>query len=342
MAVGIAAALTAAVAWAVASTLIAHWAARVDAFSLSFIRAVWALLFLFIAGALLGADSYARMSISDIAQLAAAGFLATGLAQTLYAITIPMLGLTPTFTITAGGQVVFAYLFGALVINDRVTWQAGVGSALVILGVYIVAMYGRPRLRPSQPTRLTAAFRLSRALRGGSPPIAGAGRQTDDMPATTTPWRAAAVRLAWMPAHHQAFGLILAVAMSVLWGTTTVWVRHAAADFEAAAATSVRMPIVALFLLVVALAQPTSDLRRRTLPRSSHLPLALSGILGTGVTGLFIVVSLHHVGAGEFTVLFSTAPLFGMLLAAIFLRERITVWLFGGALLVVGGIALLA
>ena len=317
MAVGIAAALAAALAWAVASTLIAHWAARVDAFSLSFIRAVWALLFLFIAGPLLGADSYAHMSNSDVAQLAAAGFLATGLAQTLYAITIPMLGLTRTFT--TGGQVVFAYLFGALFINDRVTWQAGVGSALVILGVYAVGIYGRPRSRTSQPAR-----------------------PADDTPVATTPWRAPAVRLAWIRAHHQAVGLILAVAMSVLWGTAIVWMRHAAADFEAAAATSVRMPFVALFLLVVALAQPTSDLRRRTLPRSSHLPLALSGILGTGVTGFFIVISLHHVGAGEFTVLFSTAPLFGMLLAALFLRERITVWLFGGALLVVGGIALLA
>jgi drug/metabolite transporter (DMT)-like permease len=142
--------------------------------------------------------------------------------------------------------------------------------------------------------------------------------------------------------HRYAVGVTLAITMAALWGASTVWIRDASAGFDAAAAVSVRMPVVVLFLLALALFQPRSDLRRRALPRQSHLPLALSGILGTGITGLFIVISLHHIGAGSFTVLFSTAPLFGMVLAAIFLGERITAWLLVGALLIVGGIALIA
>lgn len=344
MAIGIAAALSAAAAWAVASALIAQWATRVDAFSLSFIRAVWALLFLFAAGAILGPDSYSRMSASDIAQLAAAGFLATGLAQTLYAATIPILGLNTTFIITTGGTVVFAYVFGALFIDDPVTWQDGAGSTLIIGGVFAVAIYGRRRepalQRASTPT--AGWFSQARALLDRPPPIAGGSLLSDGRPATTTLRRAPAAPSAWTPAHSRAIGLVLAIAMAALWGAATVWIRDAAAGFDAAAAVSVRMPFVVLFLLVLALSQPHSDLRRRALPRRSHLPLALSGILGTGVTGLFIVISLHNIGAGSFTVLFSTAPLFGMLLAALFLGERITVWLLIGALLIVGGIALIA
>ena len=327
MAIGIAAALSAAAAWAVASALIARWATRIDASSLSFVRAVWALLFLFAAGAVLGADSYTRMSTTDIAQLAAAGFLATGLAQTLYAATIPILGLNPTFIITTGGTVVFAYVFGAVFIDDPITWQDGAGSTLVIGGVYAVAIYGRRKAPISPRVPL---------------PIAGGSLPSDDETLVAILERRDAATVGWPHAHRHTIGIALAIAMAALWGAATVWIRDAAEGFDAAAAVSVRMPVVVLFLFALAIFQPRSDLRRRTLPRQSHVPLALSGILGTGVTGLFIVISLQHIGAGSFTVLFSTAPLFGMVLAALFLGERITVWLLVGALLIVGGIALIA
>ena len=344
MAIGIAAALSAAAAWAVASALIAHWANRIDAFSLSFIRAVWALLFLFTAGVILGADSYTRMSGSDVAQLAAAGFLATGLAQTLYAATIPILGLNPTFIITTGGTVVFAYIFGALFIDDPVTWQDGVGSTLVISGVYAVAIYGRRREPTQQQLSIPTDGQLSQAgaLLERPPPITRSSLRSDGRPSTMMLKQTSAAFIAMTHVHRRAFGLILAIVMAALWGAATVWLRDAAADFESAAAVSVRMPFVVGFLLVLALSKPRSNLRRRTLPRPSHVPLALSGILGTGVTGLFIVIALHNIGAGSFTVIFSTAPLFGMLLAAIFLGERITVWLLVGALLIIGGIAFIA
>lgn len=343
MGVGIAAALGAAVVWAVASALIASQASRIDPFSLSLVRALWALLFLFAAAFVLGADAdYGRMSAGDIAQLAGSGFLATGLAQTLYAITIPLIGLNRTFMVTTGGTVVFAFAFGAILIGDEVTWRIGLGSAVVVLGVYVVAIYGRPRDGAAERVEGTRDGRFSglRALLRRDPPIAG-GSGPPEAHSSRIAILDKAARAGRPTAQAQTVGLALAVVMGMLWGGATVWLRSASEGFEAAAASSVRMPAVVLFLLVLTMSQPGTDLRRWTLPRNSHIPLAVSGALGTGVLGLLIVISVQHISAGEFTVLFSTSPLFGMILAAIFLRERITMWLLVGALLVVGGIALM-
>ncbi len=56
---------------------------------------------------------------------------------------------------------------------------------------------------------------------------------------------------------------------------------------------------------------------------------------------MLITLSLQHVSAGEFTIFFSVAPLFGMVLGFVFLRERVTRWLLLGAMLVLGGIAVI-
>jgi len=85
------------------------------------------------------------------------------------------------------------------------------------------------------------------------------------------------------------------------------------------------------------LTQNLSRLSRRTM-----LIVALSGILSQGVSGLLFVVALGEIGAGQTVVLLSTAPLWGLVLSALVLREPITRWVIVGSVLALVGIALFA
>ena len=95
--------------------------------------------------ALGGLDDLTAMSFHNMWQLALAGFLATGSTQTLTAAAIALLGLARPFGIITGLSVLLTFIFAAILLGEAVTWQAGLGAALVLLGVYLVALYGRPR-----------------------------------------------------------------------------------------------------------------------------------------------------------------------------------------------------
>ena len=332
MAEGYAAAVVAAFVWAVSGAVIAHQGKRIDAFSISVVRATASLLFLVPAIFVLGAQGdFSRMSAGDIAQLIGTGFMATAIAETLFAVTIPLFGLTRTFTIAQGGTVLFAYVFGLIFIGDKITVLIGLGSAVVVAGVYIIANYGRPREEP-----------VNRAAAEPTP-IAGGSVDVAEEPAGAMAGDALFGPIAaFARAHAFAVGLTLSIAMAMMWGGASVWLRSASEGFDASAAAAIRMPVVIPFLILVAGVQPRSSLRRRSIPRRSLVWLTVSGMLGTGLVVVLIVASLQRVSAGEFTVLFNTGPLFGIVLGAIFLRERITPWVVVGAALVLGGIAMVA
>lgn len=343
MGVGIAAALGGAFVWALSGALIASQTARLDPFSISFVRAVWAFIFFVAAVFVLGADGdIGRMSAGDLAQLIGAGFIATGLAETLYAVAIPFLGFTRMFTIVTGLNVFFAFVFGAIFLDDPITIEMGIGSVVMLAGVYLVALYGRPR----EP-RLAAApaahgrrFPAAWWRRPKLPPIAGGG---SPLAPTHTGYDGSGVPVTQRFPHHRlAIGLALALTMGVMWGSAPVWIRSASQGFDASAVGLVRMPFIVAFLGLVAGLPRGSNLRRWDIPLRSQVALAVSGAVGTGLSTLLIIVSVQHISAGEFHVLFSTAPLFGILLAVIFLRERVTLWALIGALLVLAGIALIA
>lgn len=309
---GFAAAIAAAAVWAVSGAVIAHQARFVDPFSISFLRAIWAGIFLIAAVFVLGVEGdFGRMSVSDVAQLIGAGFLSTAVAETLYAITIPLFGFTRTYTTATASAVLTAYLFGLLFIGDTLTVLVGVGSVVVLAGVYTVVIYGKPRRHAG-----------------------GAEEAVRVEPAVAPP--GLLLRYAF------AAGLVLAVVTGMAWGGVSVWLRSVAEGFDPAAAGVVRMPVVLPVLALLAGMQSHSSLRRRAISRRSFVWLALSGALGTGLVILLIITALQRIGAGEFTVLFNTGPVFGIALGVIFLRERITPWALIGALLVLGGIAMIA
>lgn len=308
---GFAAAIAAAGVWAVSGAVIAHQARFVDPFSISCLRAIWAGIFLIAAVFALGVEGdFGRMSAGDVAQLIGAGFLSTAVAETLYAITIPLFGFTRTYTTATASAVLTAYLFGLLFIGDTLTVLVGVGSVVVLAGVYTVVIYGKPRRHVGDGED---AMRVAPAV---APP-------------------GVLLRYAF------AAGLVLAVVTGMAWGGVSVWLRSAAEGFDPAAAGVVRMPVVLPVLALLVGMQSRSSLRRRAVSRRSFIWLALSGALGTGLVILLIITALQRIGAGEFTVLFNTGPVFGIVLGAIFLRERVTPWALIGALLVLGGIAMI-
>ena len=321
MALGIAATLIAATAWALASLVMSAQARHVDPYSLSALRMLAAAVFFVVAVPALGATGdLDRMSAEDVGLLLAQGMLASGIGETLYAVTIPLFGLNRTFTIYTGVTVIAAFVFGAIFLDDDLTVWVGVGSVIVLAGVYLVANYGRPRSAVVADDAVVAAA-LAATIEAGT--HRGALRRFFD-------------------AHRFAIGLTLAITLGVIFGSASVLLRHAAEGFDAAAAASVHIPVVVPFVFTVALVQPRSRLRRWSIPRRSLPWILLSGVVGTGLLTVLITISLQNISAGEFAVFFSVSPLIGMALGALFLRERVTPWLVVGALIVVGGIAIIA
>jgi len=321
MALGIAAALGVAAAWALVSLVMSAQARHVDPYSLSALRMVSAAIFFVIAVPALGqTGEFSRMGAADIGLLFAQGMLASGIGETLYAVTIPLFGLNRTFTISTGLSVLAAFAFGAIFLGDDITLSVGIGSVIVLGGVYLVANYGRPRSAVDADDAVVSAA-LAATIEAGT-------------------HRSHLRR--FFDAHRFAIGLTLAICLGVAFGGASVLLRHAAEGFDAVAAASVRVPVVVPFVLTVALAQPRSSLRRWSIPRHSLPWILLSGVIGTGLLSVLVTISVQNISAGLFTVFFSVSPLIGMAIGALFLHERVTLWLLVGALIVVGGITIIA
>ena len=367
---GIVAALGSALAWAVASTLFASQVSRTDTLSASALRTIGAVGFFAVAIFALGAASdVGRMSASDLLQLMGTGILLLVVGESLYTASIATIGLTRAFPTVMGLEYMFAFLLAAVLLGETVTWQIAVGSLLVIAGVYLVALYGRapqaagtaacdpPAGRASDPASVQAPgplmgsrwslLRFRGGVRGGprggnrragglgEPAGRGAGEHTAGGLETRLPFIGRITPGFWV-------GFALAVITGVAWGGGIVWLSSAADGFDSAAAGSVRLWGGAPLLLLATMAQPESQFRRRTLPRRASIILIASGALGYGVGSLLFIVALGEVGAGPAVVLFSTSPIIGLLLGAVFLRDRITIWVAVGTILAVAGVMLIA
>ena len=320
---GVGYALGAAIIWAIASALRASQTARIDSVSIGAVRAIWTIPFWLVALFAFGAfDDLAQLQAGEIAQVIGSGLVGTALGETLYAASVAMLGMTRSFTTVIGIYSLMAYVWSAIFLGESIGWEIAAGSVLIILGVYLVAVYGRPRPLTIGPSSGPSSGRSSGLLTPSSQnvrlPIIGVVR----------------------PSVRR--GIILALAVGLIWSASLVWLRSVSVGLDAVAVGTVRMPLVALFLLGSALLQRESILRRREIPRRSQGVLAVSGMFGAGLTTLLFILALQEIGAGQTAVLFSTSPLWALPLGFFFLRERITIWVAVGTVIAVGGIAMLS
>lgn len=331
---GIAAALGAAAAWAVSATMMASQTRRVDSLSISAVRLIWASAFFVVILIPMGArGDLARMPVSDIAQLIATGAMNLVVGDTIYIVAIAALGMSLAYTVSLGLFAFFSFLLSVILLDEPVGALTAVGSVLVIAGVAIVALYGRQQIPASESAATTSGA-------SGTAGEAAPRPESEAMPRGPV----AVLRLIGVVPRRMgmAQGLLIIVIAAIVWAFGTVWLRSLAEDYSATAVGVVRIPPSAGLLMLMAFATPGSALRQRRLERRSFSTLALAGVIGGGLGTLFFVFAIQELGAGKTAVLSSVSPVIALPLAAIFLGERITIWLVAGTLLAVLGIILIS
>lgn len=134
-------------------------------------------------------------------------------------------------------------------------------------------------------------------------------------------------------------GLLLALAVSVIWAVGQVSLKPATEGIDSVVANSVRQPMGMLMLLALTLVRGQwRDLRG--LDRKSWLVIIAASFVGTGIGSLLFVMAIQLAGAGRTAVLTATAPAMAIPFSVLWLGERPTRWTVAGTLLTVVGIAL--
>lgn len=133
---------------------------------------------------------------------------------------------------------------------------------------------------------------------------------------------------------------VLPLACTLLfWASAFVGIRATLSAYSPAHLALLRFLVASGVLLIVML------VRRSPLPRAGDVPLILTtGFLGISVYNLALNIGEQTVSASAASFLVNTVPIFTTLLAAVFLRERLTLrgWLgvgvgfFGATLIALG------
>lgn len=132
-------------------------------------------------------------------------------------------------------------------------------------------------------------------------------------------------------------GVTLALASAICVAVATILTRVAIRDLDILAANMLRLPFSATLCTLISTAQrrqPPWQVERRHI-----IPLCLSGFTGLG-SGLCYLYAIKVVGASTTATLNAAGPIFGLLGAVIFLRERPTRRNIAGTLLAFLGVAL--
>ena len=161
MSAGVLAAVGTAAIWAAASTLMASSASRVDAISVSAMRAIWAaVLLLPLVPVLALSGGYEGVTILVVVGVIGSALVGMALGDTVYVAALRSLGLARGFTISLGLFIFLTYVLGVALLGESVTATTAIGSALILAGVYLVAMRGRgcaPRGEAVAPGRRALA-----------------------------------------------------------------------------------------------------------------------------------------------------------------------------------------
>lgn len=139
------------------------------------------------------------------------------------------------------------------------------------------------------------------------------------------------------PAAGHWAGVAFALAAAICMAAATVLTRVALRDIDVISANMIRLPFAAVLCGAIGTTQ------RRQAPwrieRRSLLPLCLAGVTGLGSSSCFLI-AIRLVGASTTATLNAAAPIFGLLGATVFLRERPTMRNVVGTLVAFVGVAL--
>ena len=125
--------------------------------------------------------------------------------------------------------------------------------------------------------------------------------------------------------------------LAAAWGSSFLFMRLGALEFGAWSTAGLRIGIAALAMLPLLWLRCDLQLVRR-----KAAPLLLVGLLNTGIPFALYCYALQHISTGLTSILNASSPLFGALVAWVWLREAPNRWRLLGLALGFVGIALLS
>ena len=132
---------------------------------------------------------------------------------------------------------------------------------------------------------------------------------------------------------RDVFDLVL---LAALWGGAFLLMRVAVPAFGAATLAGLRVAVAAALLLPWLVWRGSAPMLRR------HAgPIALIGIVNSALPFAFFSFALLHVNAGLAAVLNATSPMFGALIAWLWLAQRPSAWRLTGLAVGFAGVVLL-
>jgi DME family drug/metabolite transporter len=135
--------------------------------------------------------------------------------------------------------------------------------------------------------------------------------------------------------------VVIAVGIAMMWGLDFTMLKIGIGDLPPVVANSFRMPAAAIAIGLLAwksagrLVPMTMTYRDRTIA-------LLSGAVGLGAGSMFFLTAIQTLGAGRAGAIGAVSPVFAMMLAAAFLKERPGWRTVGGTFLAVAGVAVLS
>ncbi len=125
--------------------------------------------------------------------------------------------------------------------------------------------------------------------------------------------------------------------LAAAWGSSFLFMHLGALEFGAWSTAGLRIGVAALAMLPLLLLRCDLQLVRR-----KAVPLLLVGMLNTGIPFAFYCYALQHISTGLTAILNASSPLFGALVAWLWLREAPNRWRLLGLALGFVGITLLS
>ena len=141
------------------------------------------------------------------------------------------------------------------------------------------------------------------------------------------------------PEERFWFGVGAAAIASLAWAVSTVLVKPPLSEMGPVTAQAIRLPVASMVLWLTPWARSVP----RAFVRSSRAVQIRIAILGaiTSVSSVMFVAGVKHAGVAVASILSSTAPMFTIPFAVVFLGERITLRAFLGIVLTLAGIIVL-
>ena len=130
-------------------------------------------------------------------------------------------------------------------------------------------------------------------------------------------------------------GIPLALLTALLWGLSTVLLKTGLNSLTPIQVNSVRLPLVTIILYTT---WALSGKKSSTLSKPSLLLIAGTGLFSMGLGALLYLIALAKTGPSVTSALISTSPVFSLIMALVFLNEKISLRLALGVGLCVAGV----